>query len=100
MREEAWRRYILKIPKSLHRELAKKARENGVAKNHLALYAVSDYIRECRRIELKEQLRVGYLKMGSINLDIAEKALLSDESALRKYEEFLSECEMCDSETR
>ena len=48
---------------------------------------------EKRRIELKEQMKRGYLEMGDINLEIAENSLLSDESACEIYEEFLSESE-------
>ena len=62
--------------------------------------AVKQFVSEKRRIELKEQMKRGYLEMGDINLEIAENSLLSDESAYEIYEEFLSESENCDSKTR
>ena len=46
-------------------------------------------VNEIKNIELKTKLKKGYLEMGDINLDIAEKSLLSDESAYEIYEEFL-----------
>lgn len=48
---------------------------------------------ERKKVEIKEQMKKGYIEMGDINLEIAEKSLLSDESAYEIYEDFLSESE-------
>lgn len=43
--------------------------------------------------EKNEQMKKGYLEMGKTNVELAEEALLSDESACVIYEKFLSESE-------
>lgn len=41
----------------------------------------------------KQNLKKGYEDMALINLSLAETSLNSDNEALRKYEEKLTECE-------
>lgn len=42
---------------------------------------------------LRDMLRNGYLEMGGINLEEAEKGLETDNEALRVSEEKMTECE-------
>lgn len=42
----------------------------------------------------------GYKEMGRINIELAEGVILLDNEALEDYEQFLAECEQCDSKKR
>ncbi len=53
--------------------------------------ALRKYLNEKKPLELKKQLKKGYLEMANINIAIAEDSLLSDENAYEIYEEFLEQ---------
>lgn len=100
MKNEAQRKISLTLPDSLLDEVDAFRKLDNQSRSEFVALAMRQYMRERRRIELKEQMKKGYLEMGNINLEIAEDSLLSDESAYKIYEEFLSESEERDSKTR
>ena len=51
------------------------------------------YIRERRKIEMRETLKRGYTEMANINLTLAESAFSADFCSLDLYEAILSESE-------
>ena len=99
MESMAQRKVSVTLPDLLVTEVDALASSFNRSRSELIALAVKRYISETRKIELKEQLKKGYLEMGDINLSIAQNSLLSDESALNIYEEFLSESEDCDCKT-
>lgn len=99
MDKEVQRRISLSLPELLIEEIDEIAISNGQSRNNIIASALKQYVRERQRVELKSQMKKGYLEMSNINLDIASESLLSDESALNIYEEFLSESEDCDCKT-
>lgn len=94
------RRISISLPASLIEEIDDAAKNDKYSRSEIVALAMRQYLRERRRIELKKEMASGYQNMGSINLSIAEKSFLSDESAYKIYEDFLSESEKCDSKTR
>ena len=100
MEEKAQRTISVTLPDLLVEEVDNLAAADNRSRSEVIKLALGQYVSEKRRIELKEQMKKGYLEMGDINLEIAENSLLSDESAYEIYEEFLSESENCDSKTR
>lgn len=100
MEEKAHRTISVTLPDLLVEEVETLAAADNRSRSEVIKLALKQYVSEKRRIELKEQMKRGYLEMGDINLEIAESSLLSDESAYEIYEEFLSESENCDSKTR
>ncbi|MBQ6937797.1 MAG: ribbon-helix-helix protein, CopG family [Clostridia bacterium] len=100
MEEKAHRTISVTLPDLLVEEVDNLAAADNRSRSEVIKLAVKQFVSEKRRIELKEQMKRGYLEMGDINLEIAENSLLSDESAYEIYEEFLSESENCDSKTR
>lgn len=100
MEEKAHRTISVTLPDLLLGEVDNYAATDNRSRSEVIKLALRHYVSERRRIELKEQMKRGYLEMGDINLEIAENSLLSDESAYEIYEEFLSESENCDSKTR
>ena len=93
MEKEAQRRISVTLPDFLVEETDTIASSLNRSRSEIVALAVKRYIDETKKIELKEQMKKGYLEMGKINLSIAENSLLSDESALEVYEDFLSESE-------
>lgn len=100
MEEKAHRTISVTLPDLLVEEVDNLATADNRSRSEVIKLAIRQYVSEKRKIELKEQMKRGYLEMGDINLEIAENSLLSDESAYEIYEEFLSESENCDSKTR
>ncbi len=100
MEEKAHRTISVTLPDLLLREVDYLAQADNRSRSEVISLALKQYVSEKRKIEIKEQMKRGYLEMGDINLEIAESSLLSDESAYEIYEEFLSESENCDSKTR
>ena len=93
MEKEAQRRISVTLPDFLVEETDTIASSLNRSRSEFIALAVSHYVNEYKKIELKEQMKKGYLEMGRINLSLAESSLLSDESALEIYEDFLSESE-------
>ena len=93
MEEKAQRTISVTLPDFLVEETDSIASSLNRSRSEIIALAVKSYISECKKIELKEQMKKGYLEMGRINISLAEDSLLSDESACEIYEEFLSESE-------
>ena len=76
----------IEIPKSLYDELQKL--------NIDIKKEVTDALfKKVRYTFKKNELKVGYLKMGDINLGFAKMCLEADEDALKVTEQYLTECE-------
>mgnify|MGYP003312596789 CR=1 FL=1 len=93
MKSSAQRKISVTLPDFLVEETDLIASSLNRSRSELMALAVKQYVGERKKIELKEQMKKGYLEMGRINLSLAEDSLLSDESAYKIYEEFLSESE-------
>ena len=93
MEEKAQREISVTLPDFLVEETDTIASSLNRSRSEFIALAVKNYINEYKKIEKKEQMKKGYLEMGKINLSLAESALLSDESACKIYEDFLSESE-------
>ncbi len=93
MEKKAQRRISVTLPDFLVEETDTIASSLNRSRSELVALAVKSYINEYKKIEQKEQMKKGYLEMGRINLTLAENSLLSDESACKIYEDFLSESE-------
>ena len=100
MKEQAQRKISVTLPGSLIDEAEAVARADRHTRSEIIALAVKQYLREKRRIELKNTMQRGYLEKGTLNLEIAEKSIASDESAYKVYEEFLSESDDSDCKTR
>ena len=93
MKSTAKRKISVTLPDFLVEETDRLAFSLNRSRSEILALAIDKYVKENQKIELKEQMKKGYLEMGKINLSLAEDFLLSDESAYKIYEDFLSECE-------
>ncbi|WP_026894651.1 CopG family ribbon-helix-helix protein [Clostridiisalibacter paucivorans] len=87
------KRIMISLPDTLLKEIdgiiciEKKNRSEFIRE------AMKLYIRERKRVQIREELRDGYMEMASINLTFAEMGLEKDNKDLCKYEANLTGCE-------
>jgi len=93
MKSTAQRKISVTLPGFLVEETDRLASSFNRSRSEIVALAIEKYLKETEIIRLKEQMKKGYPEMGEINLSLAEDSLLSDESACKIYEDFLSECE-------
>ena len=89
MENPAKRKISVTLPDLLLEEVDTLASSLNRSRSELIAAVLSQYLKERKSIELKEHLKKGYLEMSDINLNIAEKSLLSDECAYEIYEKYL-----------
>jgi len=79
------RKILTVFPNDLLKKLDEYSRDSGSNRSELIRKAV------IRFLDLKKELSMidGYEKMGSINAELAEEALIPDEKQLEKYEHIL-----------
>ena len=85
------RKISVTLPDCLVEEIDKIALTLNRSRSELMALAVKQYVGERKKIELKQQMKKGYLEMGEINLSLAHESLLSDEKACEIYEKYLGE---------
>ncbi|MBE7034216.1 MAG: CopG family transcriptional regulator [Ruminococcaceae bacterium] len=93
MKSTAQRKISVTLPGFLVEETDRLASSFNRSRSEIVALAIEKYLKETEIIRLREQMKKGYPEMGEINLSLAEDSLLSDESACKIYEDFLSECE-------
>lgn len=87
------KRIVISLPDSLLQEVDEIVSMEKKNRSECIREAMKLYIREKRKIEMKESLKKGYAEMGNINLAIAESAFSADFRSLDLYEAKLSESE-------
>lgn len=87
------RKILISLPDSLLKEVDDFISQQKVNRSEFVREAMALYIREKRRIEIRERLKKGYIEMGEINLSIACMCIGADSVQQFSYEEKLSECE-------
>ena len=91
MENSAQRKISVTLPGLLVEELDKISSTLNRSRSEMIALALKRYVGEIQQIELREQMKKGYLEMGEINLELAEESLISDENACDIYEKFLGE---------
>lgn len=89
MGNSAKRKISVTMPDLLLDEVDTLATSLNRSRSELIVTVLKQYLKERKNVELKEQLKKGYLEMGNININIAENSLLSDECAYEIYEKYL-----------
>lgn len=92
MENSAKRKISVTLPDLLLEEVDTLASSLNRSRSEIIAQMLRQYLREKKSVELKEQLKKGYLEMGELNLTIAENSLLSDEYTCEIYEQFLENC--------
>ncbi len=80
---------LISLPPGLCREADEFARQRGMTRSELMRRALKQYLALEHRLELRAELKRGYIEMAQLNQSLAEAALPLDEEALDLYEQSL-----------
>lgn len=85
------KRIMITLPEYLLEEVDALVQTDFKSRSHLVRVAMKMLIRETRREELRERMRKGYIKMGQLNIMLAEEGIASDCADMDEYIRHLSE---------
>lgn len=87
------KKIVVTLPNSLLTEVDKIVKVENKNRSEFIREAMKLYIREKRKMEVREFMIKGYREMGAINLALAEMGLSIDVSSLDSYEGKMAEGE-------
>ena len=88
-----YKKILISIPNNLLEELDSIVSNEKTNRSMLVREAMNLYIREKRKIELRDKMRNGYEQMAEINLRLAEGCFGADNDQECRCEERLGEME-------
>lgn len=88
-----YKKILISVPNNLLEELDIMVSNEKTSRSMLVREAMSLYIKEKRRVELRDKMRKGYEEMAEINLRLAELGIGADSEQQGIYEERLGEME-------
>ncbi len=80
----------VKIPQNLLQEIDGMARMDNMDRDDFLNQAVSSYLKERNKRQIREAMRQGYMEMAKINLNLASEAFLAEEEADTTLERLVS----------
>lgn len=83
------KKILISLPDNLLDEVDSFTQQEGFTRSEFVRQALKHFMKERRRVEIRERMKKGYQEMGKINLNIAEDCLESDSRQLKSYEEIL-----------
>ena len=87
------KKILISLPDSLLQEVDEIVTMEKRNRSEFIRESMRLYLRERRKIKIKEELKAGYQMMGGLNRELAEKGLAVDGQALALYERLLKEQE-------
>ena len=87
------KKILITLPDSLLDEVDSYVKRENINRSELVREAMKLYIKERKKMQLKEEMKKGYLEMAGLNLNLANECLEVDNETFRSYEEKLLECE-------
>jgi len=87
----ASKKIIVSVPDSLLAEMDLMGVAECKNRSEIVREAIRLYINERKKIDLREQLRKGYVEMGDINKAIAEESFNLDHEAFKRGLQKLAE---------
>ena len=87
----ASKKIIVSVPDSLLAEMDLMSVAESKNRSEIVREAIRLYISERKKMELREQLRKGYIEMGDINKAIAKESFNMDHEALNRGIQKLAE---------
>lgn len=88
-----FRKILISLPDNLLKEVDTIVSVEKTNRSEFVRRAMRLYIREKRRIEMRDKMKKGYQEMAEINIKLAEMCLDADNEQSKKYEERLGELE-------
>ena len=87
------KKVLITVPDNLLKEVDFIARNEKTNRSEFVREAMKLYIKEKKRISLREQMEKGYQEMAGINLAVSEMYFDAENEAFSALEEKLAECE-------
>jgi CopG family transcriptional regulator/antitoxin EndoAI len=87
------RKILISLPDNLLKEVDDIVSVEKINRSEFVREAMKLYIREIRRIEMRDTMKKGYQEMAEINIKLAEMCVEADNDQQQKYEERLGELE-------
>jgi CopG family transcriptional regulator/antitoxin EndoAI len=87
------KKILISLPDNLLKEVDTIVAMENINRSEFVREAMKLYIREKRRIEMRDKMKKGYQQMAEINVKLAEICFEADNDQQQKYEEGLRELE-------
>lgn len=87
------KKILINLPSNLLEEVDTVVREDKQNRSEFIREAMKLYLREKKKIRIRDMMEKGYIEMGKINLEISEIGIGEDKLILEKYEKILAESE-------
>jgi len=87
------KKILVNLPINLLEEVDDLVKEEKQNRSEFIREAMKLYLRERKKIRIREMMKKGYMEMGMVNLEMSEEGLESDSIFLEKYEKILAESE-------
>jgi CopG family transcriptional regulator/antitoxin EndoAI len=87
------RKILISLPDNLLKEIDNIVSVEKTNRSEFVREAMRLYIREKRKIEMRDRMKKGYQEMAEINLRLSEMCFDSDNDQQQRYEERLGELE-------
>lgn len=87
------RKILISLPDNLLKEVDSIISVEKINRSEFVREAMKLYIREKRKIEMRDKMKKGYQEMAEINARLAEMCFDADSEQQQKYEERLRELE-------
>jgi len=87
------RKILISLPDNLLKEVDSIVSLEKINRSELVREAMRLYLRERRKLEMRDKMKKGYKEMSEINILLAEMFFEADNEQQEKYEERLGEME-------
>lgn len=84
------KRIMISLPNSLLQEVDGIVSREKINRSHLIREAMSLYIKEMKKRQIRERLQMGYVEMSKINLSLANEAVQAENEAVKTVETMVS----------
>jgi len=87
------KKILISLPDNLLKEVDYIVSTEKINRSEFVREAMKLYIREIRKIEMRDNMKNGYQEMAEINIKLAEMCVEIDNEQQEKYEQQLRELE-------
>jgi len=87
------KKILISLPDNLLKEIDNIVSVEKTNRSEFVREAMKLYIREKRKIQMRDRMKKGYQEMAEINIRLAEMCMDADCDQQQKYEERLGELE-------
>lgn len=87
------KRILVSLPESLLNEVDLFAAMEKRNRSEFIREAMILYIKELKKMQIREKMKKGYLEMAAINQEFAELGLAAEVESLKSYENKIAKCD-------